>query len=151
MSKKLMMGVGAGVIVLAISAYMVLAQLAVPGKLHDPGNRQLVQRGAEIYKAQCASCHGAELEGQPDWKRRRANGRLPAPPHDESGHTHHHPDELLIRLTKYGPATIAGDAYESDMPAYAGILSDADIRAVLSYIKSRWPPELQSRHNTLNK
>ncbi len=145
------MGVGAALVALAVAAYVLLSQRTAPAKLLDPGNRQLVQRGAEVYAAQCASCHGAELEGQPDWRQRRANGRLPAPPHDESGHTHHHPDELLMRLTKHGPAAVAGDSYESDMPAYAGILSDADIRAVLSYIKSTWPPEVRRRHDALNE
>ena len=29
--------------------------------------------------------------------------------------------------------------YESDMPAFEGILSDDEIVAVLAYIKSTWP------------
>ena len=29
-----------------------------------------LERGADIYATNCASCHGAKLEGQPDWKRR---------------------------------------------------------------------------------
>ena len=136
---------------LAVVAYVLLSQAAVPAKLLDPDDRQLVERGASIYSTRCASCHGVELEGQPDWKRRRANGRLPAPPHDESGHTHHHRDELLVRLTKYGPASVAGGSYPSDMPAYAELLSDADIRAVMSYIKSRWPPAVRRRHDALNE
>ena len=111
----------------------------------------MVQRGAAIYSVWCASCHGTELEDQRDWRQRRANGRLPAPPHDVSGHTHHHPDELLIKLTKYGPSVVAGGSYESDMPAYDGILSDAEIRATLSYIKSTWPLDVQHRHDALNE
>ena len=27
---------------------------------------------------------------------------LPAPPHNETGHTWHHPDEMLFAITKYG-------------------------------------------------
>ena len=49
-----------------------------------------------------------------------------------------------------GPAALAGNSYESDMPAYSGVLSDEDIRAVLSYIKSTWSPEVQRRHDSLN-
>ena len=149
--RKLGMGVGVTVVALAVVAYVLFSQRTAPAKLLDPGNGQLVQRGAEVYASKCASCHGTQLEGQPNWRQRLANGRLPAPPHDESGHTHHHPDELLVRLTKRGPAALAGNSYESDMPAYAGILSDADIRAVLSYIKSTWPPEVQRRHDALNE
>lgn len=94
--------------------------------------------GQEIYAANCVSCHGANLEGQPDWKRRLENGRMPAPPHDESGHTWHHADSQLFTITKLGvSAVVAG--YESDMPAFESILTDDEIRSVLGYIKSTWP------------
>jgi mono/diheme cytochrome c family protein len=64
---------------------------------------------------------------------------MPAPPHDESGHTWHHPPQVLFGITKFGfvpPFAPAG--YESDMPAFAGTLSDDEIRAVLAYIESHW-------------
>ena len=76
---------------------------------------------------------------------------MPAPPHDETGHTWHHPDQQLFALTKYGPAALAGGGYESDMPAYESVLSDEEIWAVLSYLKSRWPAEVQSRHDQINE
>lgn len=117
----------------------------------EPDDREKVALGARIYTENCASCHGAELEGQADWRRRRADGRLPAPPHDTSGHTWHHPDAQLFAITKYGPAALAGGDYESDMPAYAGVLSDEEIWAVLSYIKSRWPQQVQDRHDQISR
>ena len=68
-----------------------------------------------------------------------ANGRVPAPPHDESGHTWHHPDRVLFGITKYGVApNYAPPRYESDMPAFGGTLSDAQIRAVLEFTKNHW-------------
>lgn len=100
--------------------------------------------GQEIYRANCASCHGENLEGQPDWRRRLPTGRLPAPPHDASGHTWHHPDEVLFRITKEGPAAIVGNGYQSDMPGFGDVLSDTEIRAVLDYIKSTWPERERS-------
>jgi mono/diheme cytochrome c family protein len=115
-----------------------------------PDDSSLVGRGEVIYVAHCAACHGARLEGQPDWRRRRPDGRLPAPPHDETGHTWHHADELLVRLTRDGPQAVAGKDYASDMPAFAGTLSDSEIVAVLSYIKSRWPVSTRARHDELN-
>jgi len=112
----------------------------------DAGDRQLVALGAAVYKVRCASCHGVKLEGQPDWRSRNANGRLPAPPHDESGHTWHHADEQLFRITKLGlKPPLAPEGYESDMPAFAGVLTDREIWAVLAYIKSRWPPHIRDR------
>lgn len=117
----------------------------------DPENAALVAQGREVYRDACASCHGAALQGQPDWQRRNADGRLPAPPHDASGHTWHHPDALLFALTKQGPAALIEDrTYVSDMPGFADTLSDRDIVAVLSYIKSTWPPEVRARHDAIN-
>lgn len=66
---------------------------------------------------------------------------MPAPPHDASGHTWHHPDSVLFGITKHGlvPGKYAPPKYESDMPAFGGPLSDEEIWAVLAYIKSSWP------------
>jgi len=72
----------------------------------------VVQAGEKIYQAQCASCHGPNLEGQPDWRTRDANGFLPAPPHDATGHTWHHADDLLFEITKYGPSVVINDDSE---------------------------------------
>lgn len=94
--------------------------------------------GQDLYTANCASCHGGDLEGQPDWKRRLDTGRMPAPPHDESGHTWHHADRQLFTITKLGVSAIV-PGYKSDMPAFDGILTDDEIVAVLAYIKSTWP------------
>lgn len=109
----------------------------------DAQDAKQVAAGASVYARHCASCHGANLEGQPNWRRRLPSGRLPAPPHDASGHTWHHPDTVLFGITKNGlvpPYAPAG--YASDMPAFAGVLNDDEIRAALAYIQSRWPPEV---------
>lgn len=105
----------------------------------DSGEPAIIAEGRQLYAGNCASCHGAELQGQPDWKSPLPSGRLPAPPHDASGHTWHHPDGVLFRITKEGPAAVVGGDYESDMPGFAGVLSDDEIRAVLVFIKSTWP------------
>lgn len=116
-----------------------------------PDDAAVVAKGNAIYAEECASCHGANLEGQPSWREPKADGRLPAPPHDATGHTWHHPDAQLFDLVKNGlPETVAGKPYLTDMPAYAGTLSDAEIVAVLSAIKSRWPDEIRRRHDDLN-
>ena len=98
-----------------------------------------VRMGERLYQENCASCHGANLEGQLDWRSRLPNGRLPAPPHDASGHTWHHPDRVLFDIVKRGPAAIVGNGYESDMPGYEGVLTDDEITSIVDYIKSTWP------------
>lgn len=111
----------------------------------------VVQAGEKVYQVYCASCHGATLEGQPEWRKRDANGILPAPPHDASGHTWHHADDMLFEITKYGPSTVIGDSsYKTNMPAFKGILTDEDIIAVLSFIKNTWPEEERKWQEQVN-
>lgn len=107
--------------------------------------------GKKLYTEQCASCHGANLEGQSNWRQRRADGRLPAPPHDASGHTWHHPDEMLFRITKEGTEALVGGDYKSDMRGFGDVLSDEEIRAVLGYIKSTWPEEQRTRQERVSQ
>jgi len=116
----------------------------------QPDDERIVAQGAGLYAQYCASCHGSNLEGQPNWRGRNAQGRLLAPPHDETGHTWHHPDMALFQLTKFGPAALVGQRYESDMPGYEGVLTDQEILAVLSFIKSQWPDEIQEQHDEIN-
>ncbi|WP_269495725.1 c-type cytochrome [Castellaniella sp. S9] len=101
-------------------------------------------QGRAIYANNCAACHGESLQGQPNWRDRVPNGRLPAPPHDKTGHTWRHPDVMLVDMVKKGlvPGKTAPPGYVSDMPAYRDILSDQEIIAVLAYIKSNWPPKV---------
>ncbi len=110
----------------------------------DASDPELVARGSAVYAESCASCHGTSLEGQPNWRQRKADGTLPAPPHDETGHTWHHSDVQLFEVTKWGTEAVAGGGYKSDMRGFADELDDADIWAVLAYIKSRWPADIQA-------
>ncbi len=112
---------------------------------------ETIALGSKIYTANCAACHGSNLEGQPNWRSPGEDGLLPAPPHDSTGHTWHHTDKVLFGITKYGLARFSGlEGYESAMPVYENVLPDKEIIAVLSYIKSRWPVELRNRHDDLN-
>jgi len=98
--------------------------------------------GERLYQDHCAACHGENLEGEPDWMTPMADGTLPAPPHDNSGHTWHHPDDVLFDYTKLGGKEamrrMGIEIERSGMPGFGDVLSDAEIRAVLDYIKSTW-------------
>ncbi|SCU74728.1 CopJ protein [Cupriavidus necator] len=110
----------------------------------DATDPERLVRGKQLYAQTCASCHGAKLDGQPNWRERLANGRMPAPPHDASGHTWHHADAVLFAITKHGlvAGVTAPKGYVSDMPAFGQSMSDDDIIAVLAYIKSTWPEKM---------
>lgn len=117
----------------------------------QPDNATIVATGSTVYREHCAACHGENLEGQPNWQVRGSDGMMPAPPHDPSGHTWHHPDRDLIQLTKIGIARMIGDpSYRSAMPAYEGVLTDEEIIAALSFIKSTWPEAIRERHDQIN-
>ena len=75
---------------------------------------------------------------------------MPAPPHDETGHTWHHPDTYLFLVTKYGIEKMIGKTYPNNMPAYEDELSDDEIIAVLSFIKSTWPNHVKRQHDQIN-
>ena len=125
-----------------VSAFLLAATVLPVAAQSD------LHAGERLYQENCASCHGANLEGQPDWRSRLPNGRLPAPPHDASGHTWHHTDRVLLDIVKRGTAAIVGNGYESDMPGFGEALTDDEITAIIDYIKSTWPEhqrEFQAR------
>src|SRR3984893_6075924 len=67
-------------VLVAVGIVVCLGTNAEPTE-PDPNSASLVGRGKAVYAQYCASCHGANLEGQPNWRERQPNGRLPAPPH----------------------------------------------------------------------
>ena len=113
-------------------------------------NSTVVELGKLVYAEHCASCHGVVLEGQANWRQRDAEGYLPAPPHDETGHTWHHPDSYLFLMTKYGIEKMIGRSYRNNMPAYDDKLTDEEIVAALSFIKSTWSGRIQRQHDQIN-
>lgn len=141
--RKFMFAVVAAVIIGAAAILYSATQQSAPAFI-DPADHSLVMQGKVIYASNCAACHGDSLQGQPNWRERMPNGKLPAPPHDKTGHTWHHPDAMLVDMVKNGlvPGKTAPPGYVSDMPAYRDILSDHEIVAVIAYIKSSWPAKV---------
>ncbi|QXT41392.1 cytochrome c [Gymnodinialimonas ceratoperidinii] len=101
-----------------------------------------IVQGAVLYAENCAACHGANLEGQPDWQVPGDDGVLPAPPHDATGHTWHHTDALLFNYTALGGREMMarlGVEFNSGMPGMADTLSEQEIWDILAFIQSTWP------------
>ena len=92
--------------------------------------------GQTLYEAQCASCHGIDGEGQPNWQIPNAEGVFPAPPHNSEGHTWHHPDQVLLEITAKG-----GSLPNSGMPGFSDKLTEPEMEAILAHIKTFWDPE----------
>lgn len=156
MTKSAYLSCGLAILVAGGSTVLLASRSNLWGTDQSSGllqanNAEMVNLGSDIYASNCASCHGVNLEGQPNWRSPGVDGLLPAPPHDESGHTWHHTDEVLFGITKYGLAEYSGlVGYKSAMPIYGEILTDKEITAALSFIKSRWPEEMRLRHDEMN-
>lgn len=108
--------------------------VTAPSRVTDTAQ---VARGAKIYQANCAECHGANAEGAPNWHRQGADGKYPAPPLNGTGHDWHHPTAALKRTIREGTAKLGGN-----MPAWKDKLSDGDIEAVIAWFQSRWPEDV---------
>lgn len=128
--------IGAGLLfwntTLSGNAPVIMGGTAVPPVPTLDAER--VTEGKQLYAQQCASCHGAALQGVPDWKEPLADGSLLPPPHDRSGHTWHHEDSLLLKIIAQG-----GDPkYNSKMPAFEKTLTETQMISILAFIKSAW-------------
>ena len=110
----------------------------------EPGSAAQLAQGEALYARHCASCHGARLEGQANWQTVGPDGKVLAPPQDETGHSWQHTDDELFGLVKFSVRDVAPAGYVSDMPAFADTLSDDQIRAVLVFIKSHWPRDYRA-------
>jgi mono/diheme cytochrome c family protein len=87
-------------------------------------------RGAELYRQQCQSCHGGSTGG-------RATDFPPQ--HNAQGHTWHHGDCELIRWTLEGKPS--SGATGTTMPAFADRLSEEDVLDILAHIRTWWTEE----------
>lgn len=104
------------------------------------------EQGRELFRANCAVCHGANAEGTPDWFEPDANGKYPPPPLDGSAHAWHHPLADLQRVVKEG-----GEPFGGSMPAFGGTLSDEEIRTVIAYFQQQWPDDIYERWRRIDK
>ena len=132
---------------------ILLCSTSIASANHELEDRNL-SAGQILYTNNCASCHGAKLEGQPNWQSPNSDGILPAPPHDATGHTWHHDNELLFEYTKLGgKGALAARGitdFNSGMLAFDGVVSDEDIWDILAFIKSTWPEREQDAQASRN-
>ncbi len=90
----------------------------------------VLSRGGRIYEQHCADCHGAKGEGKAGAYPALAGNRAVSLPVTAN----------LVQVVLYGgfaPAT-RGNPRPYGMPPYATQLSDADVAAVLTYLRASW-------------
>ena len=91
-----------------------------------PGKEFL--EGSDLYSANCQVCHG-DSNG--------AGGRGGAPIHNARGHTWHHPDAQLRGWVLNGKLGFGSPG----MPALGDKLTEPEVDAILTFIKSWWTNE----------
>lgn len=94
-----------------------------------------IKRGEDVYRKNCASCHGPNGEATPGWRIQGPDGRYPPPPLDGSAHAWHHSTETLEQMIREGSPA-------GGMPAWDGKLTNQQIDDVIVWIKSLWPDEV---------
>jgi len=87
-------------------------------------------KGLQVFSQSCAGCHGATGMGQPGVFPPLAGNSYVTGPPTAVVHT------VLYGLT--GKIVVKGGTYNGTMPAWKGNLSNADIAAAISYIRSSW-------------
>jgi mono/diheme cytochrome c family protein len=120
---------------MAACALLIIAVAAAWYRVAERQRREMAL-GEKLYALNCAVCHGRDLQGQPNWQTPKADGKMPAPPLNATGHAPHHRDAELFRIVKRGAAAV--NNRPSDMAPFESVLSDDEISAILSYIKSTW-------------
>jgi mono/diheme cytochrome c family protein len=120
----------------AVQAPSAVTSSWPPPKVARTFDPAQIARGKTLYDRHCATCHGPEGKGPPgDWRQRGPDGRYPPPPLDDSAHAWHHPTKILHQAIGQGIP-------DTNMPAWGGKLTDAQIADLVVYIKSLWSDEV---------
>ena len=116
-----------------------------------PDRPAQVALGRTIYRQGCAYCHGSEREGHEEWRPDTPVSSGLAPPLDERSPAVERPDRDMFEIVKFGGQPFLRVGQRSQMPAFEFNLTDAQIWAVIAYLKYRWPSEALARHEAANR
>lgn len=129
----------AGVLTL-IAAGLVACDLG-SGNIQRWYSQEQVAKGAVVYAANCAACHGERAQGLvADWRRRQPDGFLPPPPLNGLAHAWHHSLPLLMEIIQKG-----GVLYDGKMPGFEGQLSEEEQLAAIAWFQSLWSDKIYQR------
>ena len=122
---------------------ILLSTLLLTSCFSDDAPISSAQVGQVTFEQNCVSCHGKDGEGiVKDWKKRQADGSYPAPPVNGSAHAWHHSPKTLLSTINNGGAKLGGQ-----MPAFKDQLSEEEKQALLDYMYSLWPKDIQAKYS----
>ena len=110
---------------------------SLPPTSNDTDPREVVRapatvvgRGAKLYEQHCVACHGAQGQGVPRAYPALAGNRAVTMPVTQN----------LVQVVLHGgfPPATRGQPRPFGMPPFATVLSDADVAAVLTYVRTSW-------------
>jgi ubiquinol-cytochrome c reductase cytochrome b subunit len=87
-------------------------------------------KGAQVFATNCSGCHGANGQGTP--------GTFPPLAKNPNVTGDATPVIHTVLYGLQGKLVASGATYNGQMPAWKGQLSNADIAAVISYVRSSW-------------
>ncbi|MEJ2346011.1 MAG: cytochrome c [Gammaproteobacteria bacterium] len=105
-----------------------------------------IRHGARLFEANCATCHGSQGQGDPNWRQRGPDGKFPPPPLNGTGHAWHHPLKMLKYVIKNG-----SPGGQGNMPAWKDKLSDREIDAIIAWFQSQWPDHAYNAWYQINR
>ena len=65
------------IVLIGMVIYLAEEKVAEAAITLNPDNKETISLGKSVYVQNCASCHGAKLEGQKDWMSRLPDGLMP--------------------------------------------------------------------------
>jgi mono/diheme cytochrome c family protein len=110
-----------------------------------------VALGRTLYRQHCAYCHGAEREGHEDWRPGAPVASGLAPSLDERSPVIARSDRDIFERIKFGGQPFLPAGTRSQMPAFEFNLTDAQVWALIAYLKNRWPEEAAARQEAANR
>jgi thiol:disulfide interchange protein DsbC len=125
---------------LLIAAFMLITGQVIAAEQERWYSEDQVTQGEQLFRQNCASCHGQNAEATPNWKQTDTDGNYPPPPLNGTAHAWHHDLDLLRRTIREGGAKIGGQ-----MPGFEGSLSAAEIDSIIAFFQSKWPDEIYQR------
>ena len=118
----------------AMASYLKSLPATAPAARHEtadtPENAALLKHGAKLYEQHCADCHQADGQG--------AAAAYPPLAGNRSLVADSAVNPIRIVLNGgYSPST-AGNPRPYGMPPFGSVLNDAEVAAVVSFIRTSW-------------